>query len=254
MPSCESAQNGLNTAAGAAVYSPVVLKLYDWWVLGISNRFAWQCSTKKVLLPFFKKYLSKKHLDVGVGTGFYLVHAELTQSNEVTLFDLNENSLRAAAGRVKQAEVRVITGDVMHSSCEPQDRAYDSISLFYLLHCLPGTMRDKEVAISNLSRYLSSNGVLYGATILGDEAGHNRFGRLLMKIYNRRGLFSNRTDSIDNLKWILRRHFESVQVWRHNKVALFVAREPIMITRLDAQRTSVRASMNMEDVGIEQNL
>jgi ubiquinone/menaquinone biosynthesis C-methylase UbiE len=228
MSSGEPIQNGLNTAAGASVYSPVVLKLYDWWVLGISNRFAWQCSTKNVLLPFFKKHLSKKHLDVGVGTGFYLSHAGLTESNQVTLFDLNANSLRVAAGRVKRAEVRVVAGDVMQASCELQERDYDSISLFYLLHCLPGTMGDKEAAILNLSRYLSRNGVLYGATVLGDEVDHNRLGRLLMKIYNRRGLFSNRMDSIDSLRCLLRRHFESVQVWQHNKVALFVTRDPVM--------------------------
>jgi hypothetical protein len=118
--------------------------------------------------------------------------------------------------------------DVSQSIAEPADTGYDSISLFYLLHCLPGTMRDKEAAISNLSRYLSRKGVLYGATVLGDEVDHNRLGRLLMKIYNRRGLFSNRLDSIDSLRWALRRHFESVQVWQHNKVALFVARDPIM--------------------------
>jgi ubiquinone/menaquinone biosynthesis C-methylase UbiE len=90
-------QQPLGTEAGASVYSPAVLKLYDWWVLGLSNRFAWKCPTKTVLLPFFKEYIGRSHLDVGVGTGFYLAQAGLSVQHEITLLDLNANSLRAAA-------------------------------------------------------------------------------------------------------------------------------------------------------------
>lgn len=75
-------QQPLSTEAGASVYSPAVLKLYDWWVLGLSNRFAWECPTKTVLLPFFKEHIGQRHLDVGVGTGFYLAHAGLGVQHE----------------------------------------------------------------------------------------------------------------------------------------------------------------------------
>ena len=60
-----------DTDKGAAVYSPLVLGIYDLWVLGISNRYAWRCSTTAVLLPFFRQHIGQRHLDVGVGTGFY---------------------------------------------------------------------------------------------------------------------------------------------------------------------------------------
>ena len=177
----------LNSEAGASIYSPAILKLYDFGVLGLSNRFAWQCPTKTVLLPFYKEHLGRKHLDVGVGTGFYIARAGLTRSHQVGLLDLNENSLRAAAGQVKEAEVRTFLRDVMKPGSEPADTGYDSVSLFYLLHCLPGTMDDKETAIANLKGYLSKDGVLYGATILGEEANHNLMGRMLLKLYNDNG-------------------------------------------------------------------
>src|SRR5258708_39491348 len=141
-----------------------------------------------------------------------------------SLLDLNENSLRAAAAQVKQAKVRTFMRDVMQPSSEPVDTGYDSISLFYLLHCLPGTMDDKETAIANLKRYLSKDGVLYGATILGDEAAHNPIGRMLLKLYNDKGIFHNMADTFDDLQTMLRRQFQNVQIRRHNKVALFVAR------------------------------
>jgi hypothetical protein len=125
---------------------------------------------------------------------------------------------------VKQAKVRTFMRDVMQPSSEPADTGYDSISLFYLLHCLPGTMDDKETAIANLKRYLSKDGVLYGATILGDEAAHNAIGRMLLRLYNDKGVFHNMADTLDDLQRMLRRQFQNVQIRRHNKVALFVAR------------------------------
>ena len=196
----------LNTESGASVYSPTILKLYDFAVLGLSNRFVWQCPTKTVLLPFYKEHLGLKHLDVGVGTGFYIARASLTRSHQVSLLDLNENSLQAAAAQVKQAKVRTFMRDVMQPSSEPADTGYDSISLFYLLHCLPGTMDDKETAIANLKRYLSKEGVLYGATILGDDAAHNAIGRMLLRLYNDKGVFHNMADTLDDL---LRRSWSS---------------------------------------------
>jgi len=193
-------------------------------VLGLSNRFVWECPTKIVLLPFYKEHLGLKHLDVGVGTGFYIARAGLTRSHQVSLLDLNENSVRAAAAQVKQAKVRTFMRAVMQPSSEPVDTGYDSISLFYLLHCLPGTMDDKETAIANLKRYLSKDGVLYGATILGDEAAHNPIGRMLLKLYNDKGVFHNMADTFDDLQRMMKRQFQNVQIRRHNKVALFVAR------------------------------
>ena len=215
----------LDGEAGASVYSPTILKVYDLLVNGLSHRFVWQCPTKTVLLPFYKEHLGVKHLDVGVGTGYFIAHAGLTSSHQVGLLDLNENCLRAAAAQVKQAKVRTFRRDVMQPCSEPADTGYDSVSLFHVLHCLPGTMDDKETAIANLKRYLSKTGVLYGVTILGTEAGHNAIGRMLLKQYNDKGIMHNLGDTFDDLQRMLRRQFQNVQIRRHNKVALFVARD-----------------------------
>ena len=215
----ESASSG----RGAAIYSPWILALYDAWVLGISNRFAWQCSTGNVLLPFFEQHLGARHLDVGVGTGYYLGKARIPASTHVTLMDLNENSLRAAAAR-SGMKVTTICHDVFQALPDSVPGPFDSISMFYLLHCLPGTMADKEAAIAHLKPALAPHGTLYGATILGDAANHNGFGRRLMAVYNRKGIFGNRADSVESLEAMLKRHFASVEVRRCGQVALFAAR------------------------------
>ncbi|HEU5047201.1 MAG TPA: methyltransferase domain-containing protein [Rickettsiales bacterium] len=203
----------------SAIYTPLILKLYDWWVLGVSNRFAWECPTHQILLPFFARHTSTRHLDVGVGTGFYPANTEFPAHAEITLLDLNRNSLEAAGARIPHMKTQRVQHDIMQPL--PQQIEFDSISLFYLLHCLPGKFSEKEKAIANLKQKLSPSGILYGATILGEEANHNRFGKKLMKIYNQKGIFGNQADTMQELKFILEKHFKEVDVQRHGKVALF---------------------------------
>ena len=213
-----------SSEAGAAVYSPLTLKLYDAWVLGISNRFAWQCPTRDILQPFFDRYVGRQHLDVGVGTGYYLSHAGLPDTTHVTLLDLNPSSLQAAKQRFGRADTQTLRHDVFLPLPVEHARRYNSISLFYLLHCLPGTMSDKAAVFANLKPCLKADGVLFGATILGDAAGHNGFGRKLMEVYNRKGIFGNRSDTVDALRTALAMHFSEVHIDVVGKVALFSGR------------------------------
>lgn len=216
-----------DTEKGAAIYSPLVLKLYDWWVLGLSNRYAWQCPTRTVLLPLFRRHAGRHHLDVGVGTGFYPASAGLPDSTRMTLMDLNAGSLQAAQHRLHRSSTVLVEHDVMTPLPARAGEDFDAISLFYLLHCLPGTMADKSVAFGHLKSRLAEGGVLYGATILGDAAEHNGFGRRLMAIYNRKGIFGNRHDTRDELERALQQHFLQVTITVEGKVALFEARQPL---------------------------
>ena len=214
----------IDSELGAAVYSDRVLKIYDRWVLGFSNHYAWKCPTKAVLLPFFRQHLSTNHLDVGVGSGYYLAHSSDKPEQQVTLLDLNDNSLRAAGSRIAHLQPSLVRDDVLQPSGALGDRKFDSISLFYLLHCLPGNMAEKGSKVfSTLGPHLSSGGVLYGATILGDEVNHNGLGRRLMGLYNRKGIFGNQHDTQTDLQSVLTEHFAEVAVWKVGKVALFTA-------------------------------
>jgi len=216
----------IDSELGAAVYSDRVLKIYDRWVLGFSNHYAWKCPTNTVLLPFFQEHLSANHLDVGVGSGYYLAHSS-DRPEQVTLLDLNDNSLKAAGSRIAHLQPSLVRDDVLQPSGALGDRKFDSISLFYLLHCLPGNMAEKGRRVfSTLGAHLAPGGVLYGATILGDEANHNWIGRRLMKLYNRKGIFGNQHDTQEGLQSALNEHFAKVAVWKVGKVALFTAEKP----------------------------
>lgn len=213
-----------NTRAGTKVYTPFTLKLYDWWVLGVSNQFAWKCSTSEYLLPHFLEHLDKNHLDIGVGTGYYLTYAP--DGGLISLMDLNEASLNAASTRVGDTRIQ---SKISHDVFDPYPKAlhnqFDSISMFYLLHCLPGDIRTKGCVIRNAAEALTDNGVLYGATILGDGVVHNAFGKKLMQIYNNKGIFSNTNDSEEGLTQILSEHFGNVKISVKGTVAIFSASE-----------------------------
>lgn len=214
------------THPGAAIYNAFVLRVYDAWVLGFSNRWVWRCPTRATLLPFYRKHLGRRHLEVGAGSGYYLQHAGLTADTALTILDMNESSLRAAARRAP-VSADCVLADALAVGDQLGGRVFDSIAMFYLLHCLPGNMAGKAAAFSGLAKYLSEDGVLYGATILGETAGHNVIGRMLMRLYNRKGIFGNYDDTADELARALVLHFREAHVVRCGTVALFTARKPL---------------------------
>jgi SAM-dependent methyltransferase len=213
-----------NTAPGAAPYTPRVLSIYDIWVHGISNTFAWRCPAS-TLQALYQKHASARHLDVGVGTGLFLARTRFPPKSRISLLDLNPTSLRHASERIRQHEPLCHAGDALSpATLEGLSEApFDSIALMYLLHCLPGTLASKSVVFSHFGRLLSERGVLFGATILGDSAAHNLMGRCIMRVYHRHGVFSNRWDTLEDLKRGLEAHFRHSSVRVHGRVALFEA-------------------------------
>ena len=206
------------------IYTDLVLKMYNIWVLRISNKYAWRCPTKEVLLPFFRENISSQHIDVGVGTGYYLSH--VNNINKLTLLDANPNCLEYVKKNLTNRHIEnLILHDVKVPFPKEIQKKYGSVSCFYLLHCLSG---DKRSVIENLSTLLNEKGVLYGATILGKAVNHNVFGKKLMSVYNEKGIFGNMEDSLQDFKEIFESYFGYVEFEMRGKVMLFSAREPIL--------------------------
>ncbi|WOO41643.1 class I SAM-dependent methyltransferase [Rubellicoccus peritrichatus] len=205
--------NSINTKTvdeGQAVYSNKVLSIYDLWVLGISNSFIWKCSTKLLRSEFFE-FATENHLDVGVGTGYYLEKCLIYEKCRIGLIDLNANSLQAAASRIHQRKPEIYQANVLDKLNLVCDR-FDSISMNYLLHCLPGTIKEKSVVFDNLIPYLNKNGVVFGSTLLGTGIEKSGMASWLMAFYNRKGIFHNSQDSLDDLTSALNNHFTKVEV------------------------------------------
>ncbi|KAI0350805.1 S-adenosyl-L-methionine dependent methyltransferase [Trametes cingulata] len=220
--------------ASATVYTKLALHLYDFVVLTFSNFFAWRCPTGSTLLPFYQQHIGENaHLEIGVGTGYYPAASiqKLSKVKLVTLLDLNPNTLAHAKLRLLNAGYKGQLETVEQSIFEPLPDSmrgkYDSVALFYLLHCLPGPLAKKAPEVfAHLTPVLAPGGVVYGATILGQGVSHNWLGRRLMALYNGKGIFGNTGDSEGTLRVVLQDMFEEYEIRVVGVVALFTARKP----------------------------
>ena len=209
--------------AGAAIYSKTLLSIYDLYVLGFSNKFVWRCPSR-LILDFYNEHISGKHLDVGVGTGYFLAKCEFpTHKPTIALADLNANSLQATANRLQRYNPTLHIANVLEPLCiEPAD--FDSIALGYLLHCLPGNILGKQAVFRNLKPLLNDNGVIFGTTVLGKGVKRNFLAKTLMRAYNSKGIFGNSDDNAADLEQVLKDNFRDYSFRVVGCVAFFVGR------------------------------
>jgi SAM-dependent methyltransferase len=191
---------------GQAIYTPITLRVYDAWVLGFSNSLLWRCPTRR-LLQHYSRHLSLQHLEAGVGTGYFPAHGSFPPGKpEVTLFDLNADTLAFGSRRLNHLRPRTMQGDLLKPIAF-SDR-FDSAAINYVLHCLPGDLEAKSVVFEHLKAGMRPGGVIFGSTLLSKEVPLSKAAQRLMKVYNRKGIFSNQSDSVSGMEAVLRRHFE----------------------------------------------
>jgi SAM-dependent methyltransferase len=208
-------------AKAHAIYTPIMLSVYDVLVHGLSNRFAWRCPTQR-LLDLYRANLSANHLEAGVGTGFFLDRTGDDRLKRLVAIDINRNCLDRAGRRLARFRpelhqvnlLKPITLDIA---------PVESVGLTYVLHCLPGRMSEKLAAIDHLRPLMTDAAVLFGATILGAGIAPNRAARALLDLYNEKGVFNNREDDLAALSGGLRRRFDRVEIETQGCVALFRA-------------------------------
>jgi SAM-dependent methyltransferase len=208
---------------GAGVYGRLGLHFYDAGVLGISSLLVWRCSSKHVL-AHYQANVTDNHLDVGVGTGYFLDRVTYSSPTpRLGLMDLNGNSLTHTARRLIRYSPEIYQADVLQPiavRAEP----FDSIGLNYLLHCLPGPMEAKAVAFDSLGPLLRPGGTIFGGTVLRHGVRLPLQARGLMGAYNAMGVFGNSRDSLDGLRTALDSRFDDVAIETHGCVALFRAK------------------------------
>jgi hypothetical protein len=208
--------------AGIALYSRFVLAIYDWFMLGYNCRFLWRCPARS-LLELYNRHVSANHLDIGVGTGYFMDKCRFPSPNvRLALMDLNPNSLRAAGRRLARYHPEIYRRNAL----EPFDisaPAFDSVGMVNLLHCLPGNLRSKSVVFEYARAIMNPGAVLFGSTILCESVARDRRTALALKLTNKMGWMSNIDDSLEDLRQGLRRVFPDSSVEAIGCEALFWA-------------------------------
>lgn len=209
--------------AGQAVYSKRTLAVYDFIVLGVSNRFIWKCPTQR-LVEHYDKHVTANHLDVGVGTGYFLDYCRLpANAPRIALMDLNPNALEFASQRIARYKPEIYRRNVLEP-IQIDAGKFDSVGVNYLLHCLPGSIESKAVVFDHLKALMNPNAILFGSTLLQGGVLRNWLAKRLMEAYNKKGIFSNQRDDLEDLRRELGRRFREVSVEVVGCAALFLGR------------------------------
>jgi hypothetical protein len=211
--------------AGHAFYTRRSLAVYDLAILGYFSRVAWRCPAGRIV-DHYNGHVSGNHLDVGVGTGYFLDHCKFPNPPErprLALMDLNISCLDVASKRVARFDPELIEANVLEPITYDGD-PFDSVGLNYVLHCLPGDMGSKAVALDHLIALANPGAWLFGATLLHDGVDRNWFARKVMDRNNSHGIFSNSNDSLDGLRTVLSDRLSDSSVAVVGCVGIFAGR------------------------------
>ena len=152
---------------GQRDYTPRLLNAYDRVVLGFVAKAVWHCPTPR-LVEGYRQHIRPNHLDVGPGTGYFIAQSGLAAGSPVTIVDPNPNVLTHASAHLTQFDVTAVQADVLKPL--PVEGRFDSAALHLVIHCLPGPMSRKALAVKDVAAVLAPDGVLFGASVLGERA------------------------------------------------------------------------------------
>lgn len=210
------------TEKAAAVYSPLMLSFYDLWVYRLVATRFFRCPPK-TFLSFYEQNISRNHLDIGVGSGFLLKHCQHKHLLErVALLDLNPNCLDATSRALAPLRPQRYCADILQPFPMENER-YWSVGLNFLLHCVPGSLREKGVVFNFIRNVLAPEGLVFGSTVLYQPGLANAPARWLMNRYNSAGIFNNREDTLEDLQLLLANLFENVELSLEGCVLFFRA-------------------------------
>ena len=211
-------------APGYRIYTRFTLLFYDFVVLELSNTWIWKCPTDQ-LLTQYNTYASSNHLDIGVGTGYFLDRTRFPHDHpRLALMDVNAHCLEYATRRLARYSPETFRFNIL-DRLPLSIRKFDSVAVNYLLHCLPGGMAEKRIVFENVSRLLNPGGIVFGSTLLGAGVERNFAAKQLMRYYNHRGVFSNGQDEPRALDTVFRGIFPKASIQTIGCVALFRARK-----------------------------
>jgi len=173
----------------------------------------------------YDQHVSARHLDIGVGSGYFLDKCRYpVQSPDITLMDLNLNSLDAAADRISRYRPKTHQANALEPFGLPAG-TFDSVGLNWLLHCIPGDMTSKGAVFDHCRTVLAPGGVVFGSTVLTGGVPHTRFSRwMLDQLNDRNETFSNREHDLHTLTTQLDQRFRDTQVEVVGSVAIFSGR------------------------------
>lgn len=200
-------------------FNPWLLQLYDLTLYNFISPVLWGCS-KETLIKRYDSYCRDKHLEVGVGTGYLLYNCQ-APIHQLGLMDLSAACLNKTRRRLKHLSPDVWRRNILEP-IEGVEEKFQSLSINYVMHCIPGSYTEKGIAFKHLKQFMTDDGILFGASIVKtDQSSVLAAG--FMALLNKLGVFNNTQETAEDLEDALRRHFRFVKVEPRSASALFIA-------------------------------
>ncbi len=214
----------MDTKHGHESYSKAALLIYDPFLHGFISKVVWKCPSSNIL-NLYNQYISGNHLDVGIGTGYFLDKCKFpTKKPRIGLMDLNENCLITCQRRLNRYSPEIYQRNIL-SPININAPNFDSIGMSYLLHCLPGNMESKTVVFDHLKSLLNPGGIIFGSTFLFKDIKRNFLETQWSIFFNKIGAFNNKEDSYEELREVLKQQFSEYSITMIRCVGLFWARK-----------------------------
>lgn len=204
-------------------YSPAGLSLYDALVVHGFAPWIWGCKPQR-LLDHYNQFISANHVDVGVGTGYFLDHCQFPGSRpRLGLIDQRQSCLNYTAQRLSRYQPQVWRRDIT-VPVDVQAAPFDSLCLGGVLHCLDGSQTDKGRVLDNLLPLLSPGARVFGYTLIQDRVHESLRRRALNSALNKLKMISNRDDSEYSVRRQLCARFSHCRVVTQGTFLLFSGR------------------------------
>lgn len=94
-------------------YNSLMLELYDFAILKLSSLLFWRCQSAQ-FITLYRSHVSRRHLEVGVGTGYLLKRAVFPSHwVQLHILDSNPQVLRHASQYLSRYNPTVVLCDLM---------------------------------------------------------------------------------------------------------------------------------------------
>ncbi len=204
------------------LYEGKTLKHADWVTTKILNPFVWRCPNQSIE-KLYKERISTNHLEVGVGTGFWLKYT-LESGSRLALLDASQEALDHAGAALERHRPEKYLADVSKPLRETLDSgdSFESLALTCLFHLIPGNLELKAAKIlDNLLPYVSADGSVFGATILGADIRRPLLAVPVMNYGYKKEMLWNKNDTLGDIMEVLSARFRVFNVEVQGCVVLF---------------------------------